>query len=252
MKQRSYGTKISKKGYVDVKIPAFRADILHPVDIMEDIAIGYGFDKIIPSMPQTMTSGKLLPSSRFINHIRNLMIGVGYQEVKSFIMSSPEIISTKMNRNQPYVTTGNPKSHDYSILRNSILPVLIDFIAQNQHADYPQMVFEVGDIVIPAEKEQTRTMQIPALCGIITDIRVNITNLMNDIAFVLRGLGLDGEFKFVEQQNPSYIKGRSAKILIRNTVVGTFGEMSPEILNQFEITKPVVAFEMQFTRDGLC
>ncbi|MBW2590901.1 MAG: phenylalanine--tRNA ligase subunit beta, partial [Deltaproteobacteria bacterium] len=155
LQKMGYDARIKGKGILEVKIPAYRTDVLHPVDLIEDVAIGYGFDRIEPSIPQTATSGKLLTITRLKNKIRDLLVGTGYQEIKSYVMSSPEIMNTKMLRNRPLTTTGNPKSREFSVLRNSLLPVLLDFAAQNQHADYPQRIFEVGDVVMPDSREQT-------------------------------------------------------------------------------------------------
>ncbi|MHA1577614.1 MAG: phenylalanine--tRNA ligase subunit beta [Candidatus Thorarchaeota archaeon] len=245
-----YGTKISTKGKFVVEIPPYRTDVLHPVDVIEDIAIGYGFDNIIPTMPATMTAGKLLPETRLKNKARDLMIGLGYQEILSYILTAPETLSTKMLRTDPYVETSNPKSRDFSVLRNSLLPILIDFAAQNQHADYPQKVFEVGDIVIPDETKETRVRQLPALCGILTDIKVNITELLTEIGFLLRNIGLEGKFHYKSKKISGFIEGRSSEIIIGKKMIGYLGEISPEVLTKFGIGKPIVGFELFIPKDG--
>ena len=158
-------------------------DILHPVDIIEDIAIGYGFDNIEPSIPMTMTMGKLSQTTRLKNKVRDLMMGIGYHEIMNYIMSSPDVLNAQMQRDEPLITTGNPKSRKYSVLRNSLLPVLLEFTSMNQHADYPQKIFEVGDIVIPNDERETCVDQIPSVCGMTSDVKVNITNLLSELGF---------------------------------------------------------------------
>lgn len=249
LERMGYGAKIANAKQVQVFIPKFRMDILHPVDIVEDIAIGYGFDRLEPAMPQTMTMGKINPTTRIKNKIRDLMIGMEYQEVMNYIMSSPDLLNEKMLRNRPLVVTGNPKSRNYSVLRNSLLPVLLDFISQNQHADYPQKIFEVGDIAIPDQSKETCVDQVTSVCGMMTDAKVNITSLMTEIGFLLRNLGLGEHFKFESENNPDYIEGRSASININDEPWGTFGEISPEILSNFGIGYPIVAFEIQISRN---
>ncbi|TXT55173.1 MAG: Phenylalanine--tRNA ligase beta subunit [Candidatus Thorarchaeota archaeon] len=249
LKRMCYGAKSEGKGKIEVSVPAFRTDILHNVDIIEDIAIGYGFDNIEPTMPETMTTGKLLPITRLKDKIRDLMIGVGYQEIISFIMSSPEIMNNRMNRDRELVETANPKSREYSILRNSLLPVLLDFTSQNQHADYPQQIFEVGDIVVPDQKAETRCRQIPALCGLTSDTTVNVTDMINEVGFILRNLGLEEEFEFRRKEDSSFITGRCAEIIVKNKTRGILGEISPEVLKAFKIGMPVVSFELDLPRD---
>ncbi|TFG29759.1 phenylalanine--tRNA ligase subunit beta [Candidatus Thorarchaeota archaeon] len=249
LERMGYGAKSSKTNQVQVLIPKYRMDILHPVDIIEDIAIGYGFDNIEPSIPMTMTMGKVSPVRRLKNKVRDLMVGLGYHEVMNYIMSSPELLNEKMGRNEPLVTTGNPKSRKFSVLRNSLLPVLLDFTSQNQHADFPQKIFEVGDVIIPNEERETSVDQIPCVGGLMTDAKVNITKLLSELGFLLRNLGLEGKFEFESVTNSDFIMGRSARIKINGQVRGSFGEVSPEILINFGIGYPVVAFELQLPRD---
>jgi phenylalanyl-tRNA synthetase beta chain len=245
-----YGAKQRKAGKFEVQIPGYRVDVLHPVDVIEDIAIGYGFDRIEPGFPQTMTTGKAKPVTGLRNKVRDLMVGVGYQEVMSYIMSSPELLNEKVLRNRPLVVTGNPKSRDYSVLRNSLLPILLAFAAQNQHAEYPQKTVEVGDVAIPDEMMETRIQQIPSVCGLVTDTTVNITDLAIEIGFLLRNIGLDGRFVYQKRGDPTFIEGRSADILVDGEPVGLFGEINPEVLSNLELGTPVVAFEIYLPRDG--
>ena len=249
LERMGYGATISKPNQVKVQIPKVRMDILHAVDVIEDIAIGYGFDNIEPSIPMTMTMGKLSQATRLKNKVRDLMVGMGYHEIMNYIMSSPDVLNIQMGRKEPLVTTGNPKSRKFSVLRNSLLPLLLEFTSQNQHADYPQKLFEVGDVVIPNEESETCIDQIPSVCGLTSAVRVNITDLLSELGFLLRNLGLDDHFEFESISKSDFIEGRSARINIDGKVRGYFGEVAPEILTNFGIGYPVVAFELHLPRD---
>jgi phenylalanyl-tRNA synthetase beta chain len=235
---------------VDVLSPAYRTDILHEVDLIEDVAIGYGFDRIVPTMPETMTVGKLLPIRKLKNRVRDLMIGMGYQEIMSYVMSSPEVLNEKALRDAELVKTGNPKSKDFSCLRNSLLPILLDFLSKNQHADYPQRIFEVGDVVVPNVDNETRTEQPPEVCGMHTDTQIDLTKLLNHLGFLLRNLGLANRFEFKAVQDNTFINGRAGSIMVDNEEVGLFGEIHPEALEAFGIGTPVMAFELRLPRPG--
>jgi len=248
LERMGYGGKVVKANQLQVLIPKYRMDILHPVDVIEDIAIGYGFDNLEPEMPQTMTTGKMNPVTKVKNKVRDLMVGIGYHEVMNYIMTSPDLLNDKMLRDRPMISTENPKSRNYSVLRNSLLPILLDFASQNQHADYPQKIFEVGDVAVPDEFKETRVDQVPSVSGLETDVKVNITKLMSEIGFLLRNLGLDERFSFESTTNSDYIEGRSACIKIDGEVWGHFGEVSPKILSNFGIGYPVVAFEILMPR----
>jgi len=249
LERMGYGAKVVRTKHVQVLIPKFRMDILHAVDVIEDIAIGYGFDNIQPAMPQTMTMGRVNPVTRLKNKTRDLMVGLGYNEVMNYVMSSPELLNEKMCRNDLLVTTANPKSRNYSVLRNSLLPVLLDFTSQNQHADYPQKIFEVGDVIIPNNERETCADQIPSVAGLMTDVKVNITKLLSELGFLLRNLGLEKRFEFESVTSSDFIDGRSARIKIDGKERGFFGEVSPEILENFGIGYPIVAFEIKLPRD---
>lgn len=247
LERTGYGAD-AKTQSVQVQVPRYRMDILHAVDVIEDIAIGYGFDRLQAAMPQTMTPGKVNPVTRLKNKVRDLMVGIGYHEIMNYIMTSPEILNNMMLRDEPIVTTSNPKSRNYSVLRNSLIPVLLDFASQNLHADYPQKFFEVGDIVIPSEAMETRVKQIPAVGCLMTDVKVNITTLMTEIGFLLRNMGLDNHFKFVSKKSPTFVEGRAAHILVKDKEVGFLGELSPDVLANFGIAYPVVVFEISLPR----
>lgn len=250
LERMGYDAKVAKADQIEVRVPRYRVDILHPVDVIEDVAIGYGFDRIEPELPQTMTSGKVRQTTRLKNKVRDIMIGMEYQEILSYIMTSPETLTTKMLREKPIVVTGNPRSREYSVLRNSLLPILLDFASKNQHEDYPQKVFEVGDIVIPDERMETRVLQIPAVSGLTSDTEVNITELATDIGNLMRNMGLDRRFEFRTREDPSFIRCRSADVLVDEQPRGIFGEISPEVLTNFSIGMPVVAFEVFLPFDG--
>ncbi len=250
LRKMGYGGKAIGKETIEVEIPPYRVDVLHIVDVIEDVAIGYGFDKIQPTMPETMTRGKLLPATRLKNKIRDLLIGAGYQEILSYILSSPEILNDKMLRDSDLVGTLNPKSRDYSVLRNSLLPILLEFISQNQHADYPQKVFEIGDIITPDKEKETRSRQVPSVAGVIIDSEVNLTNLMNELGFLLRNLGLDEDFSFTRNTNPAFIEGRYATIEVISESIGYFGQIAPIVLENFNLSKPVIGFEIEIPTKG--
>ncbi len=250
LRRMCYGARAVRPGRISVDTPPYRTDIMHEVDVFEDIAIGYRFDRIEPTFPGTMTVGRLLPSTRLESKVRDLMVGVEYQEVVSYVMTSPENLTTRVARTMPMVSTGNPKSKEFSVLRNSILPILLDFASRNQHADYPQRLFELGEIVLPEEKSETRSRQVPALCGLVADSRVNLTDMMSQLAFMLRGVGLEGRFSFASRADATFIEGRSGSILVDGAPIGCFGEVSPAVLANFALGRPVVAFELELPRTG--
>ncbi len=249
-RRMGHGASVAASGQVEVRVPAYRMDIMHTVDLIEDMAMGYGFDRITPTMPSTMTAGRPRPVTRLKNKVRDLMVGLGYQEVLSYIMCSPEMMNDKMGRQAPLIETGNPKSREYSVLRNAILPVLIDFAAQNQHAEYPQKVYEVGDVVYPDKDAETRSRQVPSVAALTVANRVNVTGLITELGFVMRNLGLEGRFTLKAVTSPSFVHGRCAAVYVDGTEMGIVGEVAPEVLEAFGLARPAMGFELELPPDG--
>ena len=139
-----------------VIIPCYRLDILHPYDVMEDIAIAYGLNQIQPKWPSDLTIGGISPLETYSDRIRGLMIGFGFQEVLTFMMTNQEKLFSKMNKPETgLVEISNPKVITLRCLRPELLPSLLEFLSNNTHVQYPQNLFEVGDCTIWGDQQPT-------------------------------------------------------------------------------------------------
>ncbi|HEV8594837.1 MAG TPA: phenylalanine--tRNA ligase subunit beta, partial [Thermoplasmata archaeon] len=128
---------------VHVRTARYRADIMHRSDLIEDVAIGHGYDRIPLELPRRQTSGAPTPLSDFSGGLRTLMIGYGYQEVMSLTVAPP----TEPWESPPRHTILNPVTAENSRVRSSLLPALFSLLGLNKHRDLPQRVFEVEDAV---------------------------------------------------------------------------------------------------------
>jgi phenylalanyl-tRNA synthetase beta chain len=147
---------------VQVKIPAYRVDILHDVDIVEDVAIGYGYDRFESTTPQLMTVGSELHLTTLLRTIRDLMVGLGYQEIHNYVLTNSRILFEKMNRPiKGVVEIANPKSMEYHVARNALLPGLLAFLGENTAQELPHHIFEVGDVIILDSDAETCTCSTP-------------------------------------------------------------------------------------------
>jgi phenylalanyl-tRNA synthetase beta chain len=235
---------------VQAGIPAYRVDILHDVDIIEDIAIGYGYNRIEPELPQTMTVGQELPMTSMLRTIRDLMVGLGYQEVANYVLTNSRILFEQMNRSKRgVVEIANPKSMEYHLARNSLLPGLLTFLGENTAQELPHRVFELGTVVTVDSKAETCTHSIPHLAGAIVHSRVDITALKAEVFTLLGNLGLKG--KVAKASNPSFIQGRVANLSINGRRLGLIGELHPIVLQNFGIEAPCVGFEFEILADWL-
>jgi phenylalanyl-tRNA synthetase beta chain len=224
---------------VKVSIPKWRIDILHPIDLVEDIAIGYGIDKFEPSLPQEMTIGHPTPSSAINDKLKDIMIGLGFDEVMTLSLSSEEDQFDKMGiekNEKKRIEIENPVSEEHSQLRCSLLPSLLNVLKLNKHRDLPQKIFEIGEIV-EGIKNRKR------LCGVEIGAKVGFTKCKSIVEAILANLGID--IKMERKEHPSFIEGRCASIVsvAGNDEIGHFGELHPRTITNFHLEHPIIAFE---------
>ncbi len=229
---------------VQVKIPAYRMDILHDVDIVEDVAIGYGYDRFESTTPQLMTLGRELPLTTLLRTIRDLMVGLGYQEIHNYVLTNTRVLFEKMNRpRKEVVEIANPKSMEYHVARNTLLPGILAFLGDNTAQELPHNIFEVGDVVTLDSDAETCTLSTPHLAAASVNSRVDITILKAELMTLLGNLGLSATLR--KTSNVSFIKGRVANLFIEGTPVGIMGEIHPVVLKNYGIEAPCVAFELE-------
>ena len=235
---------------VQVKIPAYRMDILHDVDIVEDVAIGYGYDRFESTTPQLMTVGRELPFTTLLRTIRDLMVGLGYQEIHNYVLTNTRILFKKMNRPiKAVVEIANPKSMEYHVARNTLLPGLLAFLGENTAQELPHNIFEVGDVVTLDADAETCTRSIPHIAAASVNSRVDITVLKAELMTLLGNLGLSATVR--KTSNVSFIKGRVANLFIEGTRMGIMGEIHPVVLKNYGIEAPCVAFELEILADWI-
>jgi phenylalanyl-tRNA synthetase beta chain len=228
-----------------VKYQAYRNDIMHQNDIIEDIAIKFDYNKIEPEYPNLPTTGSEDKLEIFSNDIRTLMIGLGFQEIINYIMTSTEKQFTKMNEKpENYVEIENPVSAEYSILRTSILPNLLENLSSNKHRRFPQRIFEIGDCVV-IEKD-TSTKNVRKLAFVISHTNANFSEISSICNAIKENLGLNVQLK--PYNIKSMIKGRCAGIYFGNELIGFFGEIHPKVLENWHLEKPVVGFEVNIDK----
>ncbi len=238
------------EGIVIVEIPAYRVDILHDVDIVEDVAIGFGYDRIEATIPQLMTIGHELPMTTMLRTIRDLMVGLGYQEIHNYTLTNTRVLFEMMNRPRKVVVEiANPKSMEYHVMRNSLLPGLLAFLGENTAEELPHRIFELGDVVTVDLKAETCTNTGPHLAAATVNSRVDITAMKAEFMTLLGNLGLSAKVK--KTSNVSFIKGRVANLFIEGKRLGVIGEIHPAVLQNYGIEAPCVAFELEILAEWI-
>lgn len=221
---------------VHVQYPSTRLDIMHKVDIFEDVGTGYGFDRFGGSYKLDQTSGGLLPITTFTDSIRDIMIGLGYTEVCTLTLSSEkEEFELSGLPKVDNVRVLNPITEDHTCLRSYLMPSLIRILKHNKHRDLPQKIFEVG-YVVRDEKTQSR------LCIMATASKTPFTEIKSITEGVLNEMNVEFDVESCDLR--TFVDGRGAYIVHDGTRIGFFGEMSPSIVVGYEITHPIMFAEI--------
>lgn len=238
-----FGAEVSGEN-ITVKIPAYRNDIIHNVDLIEDIAIGAGYGQIIGTMPKSLTFGMEQEIEQKSNLTRRLLMGHGYLEVKSLALSCEKEQFELMLRPEvpELVKIQNPINDYLTCIRMTLAPSMLMFFKANKHRDLPQNIFEVGDVVIG----QKTIRHVAALA---MHSKASFTEIKSLVQTYLRDTDIKFDLGLCE--DPAYIPGRSAEILIDGKTAGSFGEYHPQVLENFELGYPVAGFEIQLSKDSV-
>lgn len=218
----------------DVLIPAYRSDILHPIDLVEDIAIAYGYDSFTPSIPSVVSEGSLLSSTSYKTKVAQLLIGLGLFETNTFCLLGVQ--------KKDSVRLINSVSEGYDYLRSSMIDSLLLAIQQNRNREYPQGFFEVGRIFSYGEKEILEKEQLGV---IFAGANAEYTYARQILEYLLDATCI--AYSFRESKNPNFMEGRAADIVVDGNVVGTVGLIAPSVLESFALEVPVCGFEIDFS-----
>lgn len=244
----SYGYWVRKKvDLLEVTPPPYRDDIMHQVDICEDIAISRGYKSFEPVMPSQMTVGGLCEIELFTDLIRGDMTGTGFQEIVSNILTSREDILDKMCLSEERVIeVDNVMSLSYSVLRNWLIPSLLRVEAASSESFYPHKTFEAGEVVIYDEASNLSSKTLIKCAALISHPSASFSEIHSFLDILMYYLQIG--YKLVPGEHPSFIEGRIGWIYAGDEVVGIIGEVHPNVLTRWEIHMPCSVFEIDIDR----
>ncbi len=218
-----------------VSVPPYRSDILHPIDLVEDVAIAYGYMNFKPEVPKLYSLGKADPLETYCDEVRDYMVGLQFREVMTLILSNPRDLYERMNLPvEKAVEALKPVSLDQSMARTWLLPSLMVVLEKNRNREYPQMIFEVAEVLDPEGKTTMR------VAGAIAEGRTNFSEVKASVTGLMSSLRLKSED--APYGHPSFIEGRCSK-----NDFGFFGELSPQVITSFGLEVPVTAFELRLS-----
>lgn len=224
--------------FVKVTVPGNRIDVMGEVDVMEDIAKAYGVARIKEKKIDLPLVGEPERVNEFTNLLRDVMIGAGLQEVRTFVVASPQ------HYRELEYTGGleimNPKSVDYSMVRDRLYVNMMELLRINKRRSLPHRIFEIGDVYVKGDQEVR-------ICALIMDTRASYSTIKQVMDYFALRLGVERtEVKPSKQEG--FIEGRSGSVYFNDQNVGIIGELSPDFIVDFDLSSPVCAMELDIKK----
>lgn len=229
---------------VTAVMPPYRRDGIHPMDLIEDIAIAVGLNSIEPVLPTEYTVGSAAPIELLARAVKNLLVGAGCEEILRPVLTSRHKIKTLTLTPEDPIEITNPMTAEYGVVSNTLLPALLEVESVSGHAAFPHSIFTVGEV-------------LKRLTGGVCRTQVNLAVTSGDADFgdVHSILGIlchyrNLDLSLKEADDPRFIPGRSADVMINGIHAGMIGEIHPSVLEAWGITVPVAGFELLLERLG--
>ncbi len=241
LSEKQLRSLVEKMGYKYsrgiVEIPAWRADILHEVDLIEDVAIAYGYENFTPEIPEVSTIGQEDSKEIIKRKISGILSGLNMLEISNYHLTNKREQFKNMGFSEKqakgYLEVEESKT-DYTILRKDLTHYLLKILSANVDSEYPQRIFEIGKIFNPHEEETLAVALAPG----------NFTEIRQVLEYLSRMLDIKIELKESEDSPPYFIEGRTAEVVLENRQIGFIGEIHPKILKNWRIKMPVALFEI--------
>ena len=245
---RRMGLAVKRKGEIfTVTPPVYRNDFLHPVDVVEELMIGCGMDSFQPVWPEDFTVGRLTETGLFGRRVRDLLVGLGYQEMIYNYLGSRRDLVERMNLDGGQVVEiANPMSESYELVRNSALPGLLASEAASSNAAYPHRIFEIGKVAVVDERENYGSRTFSSLALLYADREAGYNHVRSHLSSV--GYYLSRDIGVREAQDPRFIAGRGGELLYKGRAIGIIGEIHPAVLDAWGIQMPCAALELDLEK----
>ena len=230
--------------YVYIECPEYRNDFLHEVDVAEDVMIGHGLGEFTPVMPSDFTVGRLSPVEEFSRKVKDIMTGLGFQEMMyNYLGSKREYIDNMHISPDKAVFIANPMSENYEVIRPSILPCLLESESVSGHAVYPHLIFECGKVTVKDENDNSGTHTGNSVGFFASNVSMGYNDAASYIQTLMYFLRKEYTLLPVED-DPRFIPGRAAYVVYKGEKAGIFGETHPQVLESWGCTMPSIMAEL--------
>lgn len=224
--------------------PRYRVDLLHPVDIAEEVALGYGFDRLEPVYPPSGQSGSFNPFEDYLDSISTVMAGSGMIEMMTFELTDETPLYTLFQRtSSEKLVVLNPKSIEHSVLRDALIPGLMATLSSNVKSDYPQRIFEIGRVYARSEGGVAESWHLGCLVAHSQASYTEAKMYLESLFRIISG----AEAATEPDQHWAFAAGRCARVTARGGSLGHVGEVRPEAIDSFGLGVPVAGFEIDLS-----
>ncbi|MBN2586247.1 MAG: hypothetical protein JXR55_03050, partial [Candidatus Fermentibacteraceae bacterium] len=236
-----YASATARGTSITGMLPPYRRDGIHAVDMIEDIAVSMGLGSFGPLLPDRFTQGRSAPIEELADSVRLLLVGAGFEEVLRPVLSSFEKVSIQTGTPAPPVAIANPMTREYGVVRNSLLPGLLEVESASAHSAYPHRIFESGEVLVrdPGGVCSTDVMLACLICCNDADFG-DVHSILGSLCHS-RGISL----RLEPEDDGRFVPGRCAAVIIDGRSSGIVGEVHPEILCNWGITRPASAMEVR-------
>lgn len=232
---------------IEVAIPPYRQDIWNDCDIADDLSRAYGFNNIVPTTPNIISTGETLNHTDTKNQISQTMTSLGFLELYTYMLTSSKLQYDMMKREpKNHISIVDSAEEGINMTRTMILPENLEALRINRKHKYPQKVFECGFIIEEDKTEETGAKDSLVLSATIADTKANLTQI-KEIVDTLSTL-FKWEFDIKESYKPYLIEGRQGAIYYNNEEIGVFGELHPQILENFDLLVPLCILEINIEK----
>lgn len=241
LEMMKFGAEAGKER-IEVEVPAYRTDIMHQYDLIEDAVIAHRYSNIEPEMPNVDQPGARKEIEDLVDRIRDILVGKGALEANTYYLSSKEKLFDRMEREEEGIAEmSNALTEDYAVVRNWLTPSLFQTLHDNRHHRYPQEFFEAEDVV-ELDDSAVGASNHRKLAYLISNSGVNYTDARKALQVLERDLGIDFQVREAEK---SFMKeGRCAEILLEGEKIGFIGEYSDQVVENWDLDGSVAGFEI--------
>ena len=220
-------------GVLSISMPRWRYDILHPIDLVEEVAIGHGYDDLAYDVPKAPLTAIPRTDGHLRRRIREALQGLGLIQIQSLTLSNDadQFTSVRWKADGSITRMTNPITTEHTILRQNIVPGLLRLLAANRHHDLPQGVYELGTVVIDHKNCDRFAFLVAERSGGFAKLRGRIQALMRDLGC--------SEWDLEPIETGPWLLGRSASIIVNGVTVGECGEIDPLVSEAFDLNVPM-------------